>query len=166
MNDNAIIFLAITLGFTLLVIVIRFFPFGVLSISNQPSMYYRLNLAEQKITTIPFRALKEDMNKLFEKDYELIRLPALTAFINHKTNLSKRSFFVAVNESCIYTLIKALPVLKKEKVLIIIFIPVFLISSNNRSQEIQSWLQQFIFSEDFKNKSDNTQLKSLISHTI
>lgn len=163
MHDNTVIFLAITLGFTLLVIVIRFFPFGIFAFRNKPSMYYKLNLAEAKITSITLSALKEDMDNLFDEDYKLIKSAALKAIINHKTPLPQRSFFVAVNESCVRTIIKALPVLKKEQLSIIIFIPTFLVESNNGSQEMQPGLQQFIFHEVLKNKSGDTQLNSATS---
>ncbi len=106
------------------------------------------------------------MDRLFDEDYKLIRSPALKAIINHKTQLPPKSFFVAVDEACVHTLIKALPVLKKEQLSIIIFIPTFFVESNNASQEIQSGLQQFIFHEVFKNKSGDTQLNSAASPTI
>ena len=136
MNDTTIILLAIALGFTLLVIVLRFFPFSTSAFSSKPSMYYKLNPCEEKITSITLRALKDDVDKLFHEDYELIRLVKLKAIINHKTPLPQRSFLVAVDESCVHTLIKALPVLKKEKASIIIFIPTFLVESNIISREM------------------------------
>lgn len=129
-------------------------------------MYYRLNVLEQEITSITLRALKDDVDKLFDEDYELMRLVKLKAIVNRKTPLPQRSFFVAVNKSCFHTLIQALPVLKKEQLSIIIFIPTFLVESNNASQEIKPGLQQFIFKEDFKNKSGNTQLNGATSPTI
>ena len=107
-------------------------------------MYYKLNLAEAKITSITLRALKEDMDRLFDEDYELIRPAALKAILNHKTPFLNDHFFVAVNESCVHILIKALPVLKKEQLSIIIFIPTFLVESNNVSHEIHPRLQQLI----------------------
>ncbi len=75
-------------------------------------MYFRLNLAK-KITAITFRALKEDINKLFDEDYELIRLPASKAFINHKTKLPQIALLVAINDACIYNLSNALPFFEK-----------------------------------------------------
>ncbi len=78
-------------------------------------MYFRLNLTERKIIAITFRALKEDMDRLFDADYELIRSATLKAIINQKTPLPQRAFFVAANESCLHTLIKVLPVLNKRE---------------------------------------------------
>ncbi len=144
MNGTLIISIVFTLGITLLVIVMQYFPFGISSFNQSSRMYFRLNLTERKIIAITFRALKEDMDRLFDADYELIRSATLKAIINQKTPLPQRAFFVAANESCLHTLIKALPVLKKEKLSIIIFIPTFLVESNNTSREMDLRLQQLI----------------------
>lgn len=152
MNDTTIIFLAITLGFTLLVIVIRLFQSGALPINNQPPMYYRFDVAEQKITTVTFRALKKDIDKLFNENYELMRMATLKKIVNHKTKLPGNSILVVENESCTATLVKALPFLMKNKVLMIIFIPTFLVVNNDKLHGIHAHRSKSVFFENFKKK--------------
>ncbi|MDQ6844262.1 MAG: hypothetical protein M3Z92_07910 [Bacteroidota bacterium] len=152
MNDTAIIIIALTLGFTLLVVVIRFLPFGQSPIKNLASSFYKIDLAERKVTAVTFHSLKEDTRKLFDNGYELIKLPGLKALVNHETKLPERSFFVALNDSCIYTLLKTLPFLIANNVSIIIFIPFDLVANKNKSEAIQNQLIDFIFSDETKKK--------------
>lgn len=145
MNDTALILILLAIGFTLVVIFIRFYPFkGSTAVTDQFPMYYALNLAERKITTIA--SLVSDMNKLFNEDYELIRMTSLKEFMKHEKGLPQNSILIASNRSCVYTILKAFPVMTRDKVSIIIFIPISLLT-NNKFQEIQTVLNQFISTE-------------------
>ncbi len=55
MNDTAVIFILLALGFALFIIVIRFYPFKVFSTANNTSLYYKLNLTERKSQQSPSR---------------------------------------------------------------------------------------------------------------
>ncbi|MDQ2719867.1 MAG: hypothetical protein M3Z26_08945 [Bacteroidota bacterium] len=86
------------------------------------------------------------MNKLLNEDYELIRITSLKEFMKHRTKLPEHSFLIAASESSIYTILKAFPVLTREKISIIIFIPIFLLTIN-KFQEIHTVMNQFISKE-------------------
>ena len=145
MNDTALILILLAIGFTLIVIAIRFYPFkGSKAVTDQFPKYYVLNLAERKITTVA--SLKSDMNKLLDEDYELIRMTSLKEFMKHEKELPENSILIAANKSCVYKILKAFPVLTRDKISIVIFIPIFLLT-NNKFQEIQTALNQFISAE-------------------
>lgn len=146
MNDTALIFTVLALGFILIVVVVRFYPFKASTVTDQFPMYYVLNLAERKITSASLPSLKNDVNKLFNEDYELISTASLKEFTKHRTKLPEHSILIAVDEPGIYTILKAFPVLTREKISIIIFIPIFLLTKN-KFQEIQTALNQFISTE-------------------
>lgn len=124
-------------------------------------MYYKLDIASQKITTISSYALHDEISNLNVNDYHLILLTDLDAFINNKIALPAHSYMVAANELYSYSLKKALPVLVNDQVSIIIFLPILISSTNNKYQEKQvQQLNGFIFSDEFKNIFSYTQLNS------
>ncbi len=145
MDETAVIFIVLALGLTLMLIVIKFYPFKVSTVTKEFSMYYVLDLGKRKITTASLPSLKNDINKLFNEDYELIRIASLREFMKHETKLTENSILIAANESCIYTILKVFPLLLKQNISIIIFIPIFLLT--NKFQEIQAALNQLISAE-------------------
>jgi hypothetical protein len=146
MNETTAIFIVLALGFVLMVIVIRFYPFKASAVTDQLPMYYVLNLVERKITKASLLSLKNDMNKLFNEDYEIIGMTSLKEFMKYGTKLPEYSILIAANKYCVYTILKAFPVLTRDKISIVIFIPIFLLT-NNKFQEIQTALNQFISAE-------------------
>ncbi len=145
MADDAFVYVALILGFILLVMAIRYLPFGQVPAISPASIYYKFDLKGNKITAITFNIFKEETNKLFDKGYQLIGLPELKALIKYKTKLSENLFMVAVNNSFAQYVNDALPILIDEQINIIIFIPTFIVSSNNKYQNIQDQLIEHHF---------------------
>jgi hypothetical protein len=167
MSDNAIVYVVLSVGFILLILLIKFLPFAKPVKGNQLLMYYKLDLAEKKISTITSTVLEEDTKWLNANNYELIFLSDLEAFTNQKIKLPNNSFLIALNETYSYLLKRALHVLIKEQVSIIIFLPIIVTSDNEKYQqkEIQQ-LNEFIFSEEFKNIFSYTQLNNTTATTM
>jgi hypothetical protein len=105
MNETTAIFIVLALGFVLMVIVIRFHPFKASAVTDQLPMYYVLNLVERKITKASLLSLKNDMNKLFNEDYEIIGRASLKEFMKYGTKLPEYSILIAADESCIYRIL-------------------------------------------------------------
>ncbi len=75
-----------------------------------------------------------------------------------KIKLPKNSFLIAASESYSNLLKVALPSLGHDKINIVIFIPILLIPSNDTHNEKKvQQLNEFIFSEEFKNIFGYTQ---------
>jgi hypothetical protein len=89
-------------------------------------MYYKLDIASQKITTISSYDLYVETSSLNLNDYSLISLTDLDAFINNKAIQPHRSYIIAANELYSYSLKKALPVLIKNQISIIIFLQILI----------------------------------------
>jgi hypothetical protein len=130
-------------------------------------MYYKLDLPERKITTISSAAIDEESSNLNKNDYELIFLHDLEAFTNQKGKLPDNSFLITLNDTYSHSLKKALPILIKKHISIIIFLPIVVSSNNNNYQQhnVQQ-LNEFIFSEEFKNIFSYSQLNSPLPTTV
>lgn len=124
-------------------------------------MYYKLDIASLKITIISSHALQAVACDLNNNNYNLISLADIDAFINQGAKLPTSSFLIVVNDFYSYVLKKALPLLIKDQVSIIIFLPILISSSNHGYQKKQvQQLNGFIFSDEFKNIFSYTQLNS------
>lgn len=167
MSDGAIIYVAILIGFVLLVLAIKFFPFVKSKKEKHVLMYYKLDLQSREITTITYAGLNEETQKLSEFSHELIFLSDVEAFINSKAKLPEKSFLISLNETYSHSLKQALPVLVEENISLIIFLPILISSNRNKYQqkEVQQ-LNDFIFSEEFKNIFGYTQPNCRTSTTI
>ena len=152
MSDEVIIYISLFVGFVLLFLAIRYLPIRKLPNQNQVLMYYQMNLPEIKITTISSFAMEEKSLHLQRNNYELVFLTDLNLFTYQGVKLPADSFLIALNDTYSYALKKALPVLIKEHVSIIIFLHVLVSSDNSKYQQknVQQ-LNEFIFSEEFKN---------------
>ncbi|MBK8712998.1 MAG: hypothetical protein IPL97_14195 [Niastella sp.] len=158
MSDSAIIYTALFLGFIFLLLFIRRFPFAKKSEGNNVLMYYKLELPENKITTITAINLEQDSKLLNSSGYELVFLSDLEEYTRHEVKLPNSSFLIAANESYSNLLKVALPSLVHNKINLVIFIPILLIPSNETHSEKQvQQLNEFIFSEEFKNIFGYTQ---------
>ena len=158
MYDEAVIYIAILIGFVLLIVIIRLLPYDVQPREKRVLMYYKLDLENRKITTISSATVEEQSINLNKNNYELIILSQLEAFTNQKVNLPDRSFMIALNDAYSHSLKRALPGLIKKHISIIIFLPIIISDNNNQYQEksVQQ-LNEFIFSEEFKNIFSYTQ---------
>lgn len=158
MSDSAIIYIAILIGFLLLVLAIKFFPFVKSKNEKHVLMYYKLDLQRREITTITYAGLNEDTEKLSAFNYELIFLSDVEVFISSNTKLPEKSFLISLNETYSRSLKLALPVLIKENISLIIFLPILISPTTTKYQqkEVQQ-LNEFIFSEEFKNIFSYTQ---------
>lgn len=167
MSDYAVIYISLLIGFVLLIIIIRFLPFKEMPEDSQTLMYYKLDLRTHTISVIMSAVLEEDAKKLSENDYELIFFYDLEAYVNHKKTLPPKSFLIALNEMYSYSLKEALPVLIKENISLIIFLPVLISASNDqyRHKELHQ-LNEFIFLGEFKNTFRYTQPNIQLSSTI
>lgn len=152
MSDNMVAYLILLTGFILLILFIRVISFRRPPKENGIFMYYKLDMACLKITTISSQSLEAEIGYLNNNNYSLILLTDLDAFIKQQSKLPAHSFLIAINDLYSYSLKKALPVLIKNHISIIIFLPI-LISSGNpgyQQKEVQQ-LNGFIFSDEFKN---------------
>lgn len=158
MYDSAIIYAALFIGFILLILVIRFLPFSKKQQDSPALMYYKIELKIRTVTAIAYPVLVEDTKKLSNNDYELIFLSDLESLIHQKAALPEKSFLIGTNETYCDTLKDALPVLIKENISLVIFLPV-LISPNSKKfhqKEVQQ-INEFLFSGEFKNIFSYTQ---------
>jgi hypothetical protein len=117
-----------------------------------------MDLREREVTTITYTVLEEDTRDLSNNGYELIFLPDLGAFINQKTTLPGKSFLIGTNQTYSHILKNALPFLIKENISLVIFLPV-LIAPNSKKyhqKEVQQ-INEFLFSDEFKNIFSYTQ---------
>lgn len=73
-------------------------------------------------------------------------MTSLKEFMKHGKELPENSIFIAANKACVYAILKAFFVLTREKISIIIFIPISFLT-NNKFLEIQTALNQFISTE-------------------
>lgn len=158
MSDSAIIYIAILIGFLLLVLAIKFFPFVKSKKEKHVLMYYKLDLQRREITTITYAVLNEDTEKLSAFNYELIFLSDVEVFISSNAKLPEKSFLISLNETYSRSLKLALPVLIKENISLIICLPILISPTTTKYQqkEVQQ-LNEFIFSEEFKNIFSYTQ---------
>lgn len=152
MPDEVTIYTLLFVGFILLLLFIRYLPIHKLPNQNQVLMYYQMNLPEIKITTISSYAMEEKSLYLQKNNYEFIFLTDLNLFTNQGVKLPPDSFLIILNDTYSDALKKALPVLIKEHISIIIFLPVLVSPDNNKYQKknVQQ-LNEFMFSEEFKN---------------
>lgn len=158
MSDSAIIYIVLFLFFILLLLFIRCFPFTKKTEGDSVLMYYKIELPENKITTITALNLEQDSKLLNSSGYELVFLSDLEEHTRHQIKLPKNSFLIAASESYSNLLKAALPLLVHDKINIVIFIPILLIPSNDTHNEKKvQQLNEFIFSEEFKNIFGYTQ---------
>jgi hypothetical protein len=158
MSESVIIYTALLAGFILLLLFIRFFPFSKKQKEVNTLMYYQLELPERKISTVSISVFENNCKELIRNDCEIIFLSDLEAFAIQQLKLPDRSFLIAQNESYTYILKTALPSLLSNNIVIIIFIPVIVTESNNIHNEKQvQQLNEFIFSDEFKNIFNYTQ---------
>lgn len=114
-------------------------------------MYYKLDLANRKITTLADDALREHAGQLNNNHFRSISLSDIKSFIGHKNPLPENSFLILLSESYSSLLRKSLPVFIKKNISIIIFLPVTIFSNNNKYLRKQAQeLNEFIFSDEFK----------------
>jgi hypothetical protein len=157
----AVIYILIFAGLIMLIILVVSISLHIPPKEIKTLMYYKLDIASRKITTISSYTLHVEISNLNINDYSLISLADLNTFMNNESKLPTHSYMIAVNEFYSYTLKKALPVLIKDEVSIIIFLPILISSTNNKYQEKQvQQLNGFIFSDEFKNIFSYTQLNS------
>ncbi len=158
MSDSAIIYTTLFLGFILLLLFIRHFPFIKKPVENTVLMYYKLELPKRKITTITTAGLEQDSKFLNNSGCKLIFISDLEAYAELRSKLPNYSFLVTVTESYSNILKLALPFLVHDKINIVIFIPILMVPDNSIHKEKQvQQLNEFIFSEEFKNIFDYTQ---------
>lgn len=166
MYGEAVIYIAILIGFVLLIVIIKLLPYDVQPREKRVLMYYKLDLKNRKIITISSASVEEQSINLNKNNYELIMLSQLEAFTNQQANLPDNSFLIALNDVYSYSLKRALPILIKEHISIIIFLPILVSSNNNQYQgKTVQQLNEFIFSEEFKNVFSYTQPNTMLLTT-
>ncbi|MCW3107547.1 MAG: hypothetical protein JWQ09_2053 [Segetibacter sp.] len=167
MFHDAGIYITVFIGVMLLAIVFGFLQFSRKSIEKKVLMYYKLDLTQRKITTITSLAVEEESKYLNGNDYELIVLTDLDAFTVKNEKLPQHSFLIILNDVYSHSLKMALPRLVSEHISIIVFLPILISSNSNQyRQKAVQQLNDFIFSEEFKNIFSYAQPNSHLSATI
>ncbi len=158
MQESVIIYAALFAGFILLLLFIRLYPFSHKSKDDTILMYYMLELPDKKVTTITASHFEQHCKLLNSKGYELVFLSDLEEFASSLSKLPANSFLIALNESYSSILKTSLPALLKNNIHIIIFIPIIVVQGDNNRKEAQvQQLNEFIFSDEFKNIFSYTQ---------
>lgn len=137
------IFLGLGLGLTLLVIIRKLPPINQPRRNDKNGRYYKIDLVQQKVTSITSRELKENTDYLFDRDFELVRLNNLKSFIYGKNDLPEKVFFIVLDDQYAYAVNNALPILRNTRLNVIIFIPSFIVA-NNKYRHIQTQLNEGI----------------------
>jgi hypothetical protein len=130
-------------------------------------MYYKIEVAKTQVSLIEKSALQCTASLLRDNKYKPIHLSQVRKFIKKRTALPGK-YYLLISKQTYGSLLKiALPLLAKEKVVIVILIPVILVSCCNKYHQVKvQQLNDFIFSEEFKNIFSYTQPNSQLPATI
>jgi hypothetical protein len=130
-------------------------------------MYYKIEVAKAGMSLIEKPALQLIASQLRENKYKPIYLSHIRRFLKKKTAL-QGSYYLLISKQLYGPLLKkALPLLAEEKIILIILLPVIVSSNCNKYHQVKvQQLNDFMFSEEFKNIFSYTQPNSQLPATI
>ena len=130
-------------------------------------MYYKIEVAKAGVTLIEKFAVQCTVSELRENKYKLIYLSHLRKFIKRRTALPGKYYLLISKQKYGSVLKMVLPLLAKEKVAIVILLPVVVSCNCNKYHQVKvQQLNDFMFSEEFKNIFSYTQPNRQLAATI
>ena len=121
-------------------------------------MYYKIEVVWATLNLIEKSALLFTVLQLRNKNYEPIYLSHIRRFIKRRTALQGNYYLLISKQLYGPLLKKALPLFVKQKVAIVLLLPVIVSGNCRKYHQLRvQQLNDFMFSEEFKNIFSYTQ---------
>ncbi|HQW84088.1 MAG TPA: hypothetical protein PK987_06505 [Ferruginibacter sp.] len=130
-------------------------------------MYYKIEVAKAVVSLIEQSAVQCTASQLRDNNYKPVHLSQIRKFVKQKTALPG-TYYLLISKQKYGSLLKiALPLFAKEKEAIVILLPIIVSSNCNKYHQLKvQQLNNFMFSDEFKNIFCYTQPNTSLIPTI